>query len=495
MTRPTQFSRPIIPNVFIGGDPDLPDGQAQLDCCADSSNTLPDRAFDIGGVFVGDVVSTLSTEILADGPDWYYKFDEPSGAFVDSSGNGVTATETGSIIRSVTGPFAGDVGITAESGDRLALDYTATSLSDSSFECWFKTTDTGKTVLTENRGGAGESGVALQVAIGPTTFGAAAGQVTAFFNATSYWLGIHTTSTYHDGNWHHLVAVWNGTAGVAPATGQLAIYIDGSSAATTADSGNTGSTGNAPHSGHGDMLLFTDSLAGTSHGTVSVSEAAWYPTALSSGRIADHYTASGGVAVWVGGGHQAVDGDDMTYQGWDGIPMTRMERTDDGALRAVDEPHDYREVAEGSVSLRQRRAASAALTFASRDLGLERLRTHWFAPAAAGDPVAFRAGGLGRYIGGMTRSGRHRCLWLLGPGQTPAETAFNVLHEARHIRYSIDHGWVPGHKLTPEERADAESICDEYAKEHRELTDAMGDANWPMRQVSVRRRHRRTRAA
>lgn len=59
MTRPTQFSRPIIPNVFIGGDPELPDGQAELDCCAESSNTLPDRAFE-GATYYG-VLSGLGT--------------------------------------------------------------------------------------------------------------------------------------------------------------------------------------------------------------------------------------------------------------------------------------------------------------------------------------------------------------------------------------------------------------------------------------------------
>ena len=308
MTRPTRFSWPYPQGVGIpGGDPSLPPGQEPVDCCDDAAE-MPDRALDTT-VFVGVPVSALFAAILADGPDWYYQLDEPSGSFMDSSGNGIVATETGTITRSVAGPIPGEDGVTVDTGESLSLGYTSGPDSAQTIEGWYRWSGTSAVVIEQNRNSVG---LCLQLAIGTTSFGAGAGQITAFFNATSYWLGIHTTGSFNDGNWHHVVATWAGGGNIT--TGQLTIYVDGASVATTADSGNTGGPNAAPISGQGDMSLFnsTPTGAGGAHGTVDADEMAFYPVALSGAQVAAHFSASGGATDWRGAGPEITDGDDST---------------------------------------------------------------------------------------------------------------------------------------------------------------------------------------
>jgi hypothetical protein len=324
MTRPTAFGTAYPQGVGgVGGDPTLPEGQPDIDCCDTDEADQPDRASELT-VFVGEPESGLFAEILADNPDWYYQLDEPSGAFLDSSGNGVTATETGTITRSVAGPIAGEDGITADTGEYLTLGYTATSLSAATIEGWYRWSGSSAVFIEQNRYGSGV-GLCLQIAIGTTTFGAGDGQITAFFNTTSYWLGIHTTGTYNDDAWHHVVATWAGGGNIT--TGQLTIYVDGVSVATTADSGNGGGPNSAPISGQGSMSLFNrlPPGAGGAHGTVSADEMAFYPTALSAARVLAHYDATGGSTNWVGAGPNITDGDDATYQEVIGSDVIRID--------------------------------------------------------------------------------------------------------------------------------------------------------------------------
>jgi hypothetical protein len=236
---------------------------------------------------------SYASEVLADNPEWYYRFEEPSGAFIDSSPNAVDCTETGGTpaTRSVTGPVTGSVGITANATTTLSLDYVATADSAQTVEGWFRTTTTGHVVIMQNRGGAAHIGLCLQLAMGATGFGAGAGQITAFFNKTSYWLGIHTTGTFNDGNWHHVAATWVGSGTIT--TGQISIYVDGVLVGTTSDS-NTGSANSAPVTGAQVMTLFNagGAAVGGTHAPIDADEMAFYASALSGARIAAHYAAA-----------------------------------------------------------------------------------------------------------------------------------------------------------------------------------------------------------
>lgn len=320
MTRPTSFgyTRPVGWST-TGGDPALPEGQPPVDCC-DDPEEMPDRALGTTP-FIGVQVSAFFQEVIEDAPDWYYVLDEPSGAFIDSSGHSVVATETGTITRGVTGPLAGEDAITADTGEYLSLGYTDTALSAASVEAWIKFSAGNALTVLQNRGGVVENGLCLQLGVGDLGFGATAGQITAFFNATAFWLGIHTDDTFNDDVWHHVVATWSGGGTIT--TGQLAIYVDGVAVATTDDSGNTGSA-SAPVTGHGDMSLFNGTGVGGAHDTISASNMAFYPTALSAGRVADHYAAAGGATDWRGAGPEITDGDDDTCTEVIGSDVVRL---------------------------------------------------------------------------------------------------------------------------------------------------------------------------
>jgi hypothetical protein len=144
------------------------------------------------------------------------------------------------------------------------------------------------------------------------------------------------------------------------------------------------------------------------------------------------------------------------------MPMHRAERTPDGGFVAVDEKNPYMEVPAESVPADQRAAGEAAVDEAARELGFDHsVHIHWFAPWDGVAPVAFRAGGLGRYIGGRTRAGRHDGLWLCR-GRTPEQVAKTARHEMAHIRWSMDQGHEPGHRYTPEEREATEAYADAF---------------------------------
>lgn len=198
-------------------------------------------------------VATYLAAINARLPAWFYLFGEASGPFVDSSTNAVTNTEVGTLGRGVTGPVTGALGIHAGAGDGLTLDYTSDDAFARTIGGYFRTTTTAREVWMQNRGGAGESGMVPQIAIGNSGgFGATAGQLNLFFNATSTWIGIHTTGTYNDGEWHEFVGTWEGGGTVTPS--QLKLYVDGLPAATANDTA-VGSW-SAPLHGRFQMTLF-----------------------------------------------------------------------------------------------------------------------------------------------------------------------------------------------------------------------------------------------
>jgi hypothetical protein len=231
---------------------------------------------------------SYSSEVLADSPSFYFRLEEPSGTFSDSSGNGVTMIENGgSVTRSVTGPAAvGGVGVSGGTATSLECSFGGGGIGRlaETIECWVKTTSTAHNRIFNGRR---TNGNALMLSIGATGFGAAAGQVSIYFNSTSFWQGKHTSLTVNDGSWHHIAATWSQSTGVAVDPSAITIYVDGTAVSTTLDSGNTGSS-TTPIIGENYAFIDSGPLA------VSVDELAFYTAALSAGRIATHAVAGVG---------------------------------------------------------------------------------------------------------------------------------------------------------------------------------------------------------
>jgi hypothetical protein len=274
------------------------------------------RALGRTPVYIGLSADDPSAEVLADNPDLYFRYEEPSGSFIDSSGNAVGMTEqSGTVTRGVSGPYVGGLAVTATSPTFLETSYDpSNSTTEETIEAWVNTTSTGRILVFNSRR---TFGLGFQLYIGATTFGSAAGQVSAAFNATSFWQGKHTTTTVNDGNWHLIAAKWSVGAGSPLVPAAITIYIDGSPASTTNDSGNTGSN-NSP-AGEDVVALATEITSGS----ISITGTARFSTALSDGRILAHFT--GGAAGWTAAGPDANDGDDASYLEIDSPNVIRIE--------------------------------------------------------------------------------------------------------------------------------------------------------------------------
>ncbi len=155
--------------------------------------------------------------------DWM--FDDGSGTVAtDSSANGNDGTVNGAAW--VTG-FAG----TALQFDGVNSFVTfgtgpsVSGLNDFTVAAWIKTTATTNGVIIQQRDAAGFNG---QYRFSANTNGTLKFMV---YGDSAYQFDFATTQTINDGNWHHVVAVRDGTVG--------SIYIDGNPTPAATASGTT----------------------------------------------------------------------------------------------------------------------------------------------------------------------------------------------------------------------------------------------------------------
>ena len=96
---------------------------------------------------------------------------------------------------------------------------------------------------------------------------------------------------------------------------------------------------------------------------------------------------------------------------------------------------DCSEVDPATIPLASRLAASHALAYATKDLGLPSVLIRWFRPAQPGEPVYFRkAGGVPH---GVVRGDRPAEIGIRA-SLPPITVADVVLHEALHVRQFLD---------------------------------------------------------
>jgi len=208
----------------------------------------------------------------------------PRGAYGGAGGFAPTLAQTGP-----TFDEGAQLAVSFDGGDFFDVSRYFGSREAYSVEAWVKTSSTGSIPIICERGTA--PGLTFQVGTRPGG-GGAAGRVAFYADYSSLDLGIHTTSaTVNDGNWHHVVATWaSGGTGVALASSQFKIYIDGSAAAISSGAGNIGSV-NSPITGGGGPWLAHNQPANT-FWTGSLAHVAVYNVELSSGDVTAHYNAA-----------------------------------------------------------------------------------------------------------------------------------------------------------------------------------------------------------
>lgn len=219
---------------------------------------------------------SYSSEVLADSPLVYWRLGESSGTTAaDSSGNSRSATYTNSPTLGATGLLTSDsntaMGVTSNTGSCASVaDAAWMNVSSITVECLVNLSSTTDSlngdavvsrltnldwVLLRSPSGTWEASVWNNSG---TRFNAIGGAVTV-------------------GATYHLAMTFNGTS--------LILYVNGSAAATTAVSG-TVATLSAP------IEVGRYSAANSTTPSGVIDEVAVYGTALSSTRIAAHYTAA-----------------------------------------------------------------------------------------------------------------------------------------------------------------------------------------------------------
>jgi hypothetical protein len=223
--------------------------------------------------FDADPTAAYSDVVLGDVPYAYYRLDQTSGNFIDSSGNNFTATAVATINYTQTGALTGDTDKAAQFTTGYVTSTVAATTGNLAtgftLEAWVKRV-----------GNPVSNGIIYGAASTLQMFVTTTGTVTVgYYDSGAVAHTATSTGTVTDGNWHHVVGGWDGSS--------VYVFIDGlqsgtATLTTTAPLGNTNGLA---------IGAFGDGTAKL--GTVSLDEVAFYRgNPLTATDIANHYRAA-----------------------------------------------------------------------------------------------------------------------------------------------------------------------------------------------------------
>jgi hypothetical protein len=232
--------------------------------------------------------TTYASTILTDGPSLYARLGDPSGNVApDSSGGGNNGTYIGGVSLNRTGAIGGDpdgaVLLDGASGYVGVPNAPSLNLTGAiSAEAWVKwtATATGAQDIVYKGDGATVTGTSFALAYIPGCPGCGLGFYS--YVGSTYTCACQTNAL-PGGQWFHLV-------GTRTAGGQLTFYVNGSLAASSADSG--GSLNSVPAT----VAIGSSGSASSSSlypTNATVDEAAVYPVGLTASQVVSHFQASG----------------------------------------------------------------------------------------------------------------------------------------------------------------------------------------------------------
>lgn len=223
--------------------------------------------------------SLYADEVLADNPFLYWRLGDASGTVAtDSSGNGRTGAYTNGPTLGASSLLVSDTAnkaVTFDGVNDWVLAAPSLPLPSSfSAECWIKTTTSTAGFLVNIYPNASADRVFL-LQVTPVGADMRASFIVLNTSGTSATI-TQATGNVANGNAHHIVGTFSG--------GTLTLYVDGVSVGSTTLAG-TVRTSTGDFFGVGGRLTSTVPFNGV------IDEAAYYATALSSGRVAAHYAA------------------------------------------------------------------------------------------------------------------------------------------------------------------------------------------------------------
>jgi hypothetical protein len=194
---------------------------------------------------------------------------------------------TGGSVGNTGGPVTGETNFITLDGSTnyVTVDIPAINIMEFTFECWLKFTG-GTTAIYI----FGCNPRVIGVMFGVDGGGAGAnGKPRILFDDSGVAFGITGPNTINDGSWHYLVCTWYSN-GSTTATGDFAIYVDGSVVVPNTSNGTGGHT--VPAALGGQLSIGARASGGfDAKFTGSMCHTAIYLRALSSTEVSTHYAA------------------------------------------------------------------------------------------------------------------------------------------------------------------------------------------------------------
>jgi hypothetical protein len=216
---------------------------------------------------------------LADSPEFLI-FDAVGQ---DVSGMGKHAALNGAQSIQLPGPAPRLRPLRGLSTTYLQVPFTAYG-GTATVECWYNSTATSEICAFGSSRTAPTSLQSFDFGVGCPPTGSASGRVWCGLHTDSIFLGkMSTATTYADGQWHHFVATWGGTADV----NQMHMFVDGVWVSSTSNLIQGGFT---TQTGANNYWIWRTYTGGADY-PGSACLWAWYPTRLTDERILAHYRA------------------------------------------------------------------------------------------------------------------------------------------------------------------------------------------------------------
>ncbi len=224
--------------------------------------------------------STYGTTVLGDSPAAYWRLGEGAGTVMsDASPNGSNGTYSGAMTQSQVGAIVGDSNTATQFTGGHAVAPSTSSLSITgalSIEAWIKwaAAPTGVQIIVEKGDGATLTNTAYALGYIPSLgFG-------LYVYIGNNYYSVVVSNPPPAGQWSHVV-------GTRTASGSLSLYENGSLVATSSDSGGSLNT-----------VSTSVGVAGTAGTAVypfngTLDEVAIYPSALTSAKVTNHWSAAG----------------------------------------------------------------------------------------------------------------------------------------------------------------------------------------------------------
>jgi hypothetical protein len=233
--------------------------------------------------------ATYSQTVLNDNPSFFWPLNDTGSTASDASPNSFNGTYTGGTTQGAAGPLTGSTATSFDGQSGNVYAQTAVNGPQAfSVEGWFKTTaNTGGKLIGFGGNQTGSSGSydrhIYMMNDGQLVFG-------VWNNATET---IETPNVYNDGQWHYVVATYDGT--------NMAFYVDGRLAGTTTSSSAQPYTGYWRVGGDNLNGWNLDEWGSNSQGTTqpysyyfngTIADVAVYPTALAAAQVQAHFAAA-----------------------------------------------------------------------------------------------------------------------------------------------------------------------------------------------------------